>query len=102
MLFQYGIDGPLIGPYVFAGPLVRFPSFTDKVISNDLAPLSVAVEVGAGLRINIGGLRLYPEIAYTFGVSNFIQDELVIDFVTLTPQDEQRINTAMLRLSVGL
>jgi hypothetical protein len=92
----------VIGPYAFAGPVFRFPSFTDKVLSNDLAPVSVAAEAGLGLQITIGGLRLYPEIAYTFGLTNFIQDELVIDFVTLTPEGQQRLNTAMLRLSVGL
>ncbi len=102
LLFRYGISSPVIGPYAFAGPVFRFPSFTDKVLSNDLAPVSVAAEAGLGLQITIGGLRLYPEIAYTFGLTNFIQDELVIDFVTLTPEGQQRLNTAMLRLSVGL
>ena len=102
LLFRYGINAPVIGPYVFAGPLLRFPSFTDKILSNDLAPLSVAAEAGVGLQVTIGGLRLYPEIAYTFGLTNFIQDELVIDFVTLTPEGEQRLNSAMLRLSLGL
>lgn len=102
LLFRYGIEAPVIGPYVFAGPLFRFPSFTDKVIGNDLAPMSVSGEIGAGLQITIGSIRLYPEVAYTFGFTNFIEDELVIDFVSLTPNDAARLNTAMLRLSIGL
>ena len=102
LLVRYGINAPVVGPYVFAGPVLRIPSFTDEVISNDLAPLSVATEMGVGLKISVGGVHLYPEIAYTFGMTNFIQDEIVIDFVTLTPQGKQRLNSAMLRLSVGL
>ena len=102
LLFRYGINAPVIGPYVFAGPVMRFPSFTDKVIGNDLAPMSVAAEAGLGVQITIGSVRLYPEVAYTFGFTNFIEDEIVIDFVTLTPNGSQRLNSAMLRISAGL
>ncbi len=100
-VFRYGIKAPVIGPYVFVGPVLRFPSFTDKVISNDLAPMSIAGEAGVGLQITLGGLKLYPEVAYTFGFTNFIEDEIVIDFVTLTPEGSQRLNSAMVRLAVG-
>ena len=102
LAFRYGIKAPVIGPYVIAGPVFRFPSFTDKVISNDLSALSIAAETGVGLQITLGGLRLYPEIAYTFGLTNFVEDEIVIDFVTLTPQGSQKLNTVMVRLLIGL
>ena len=102
LLFRYGINAPVIGPYILAGPILRFPSFTDKVISNDLAPTSFGAEVGVGLQINLGGISLYPEVAYVFGLTNFIEDEIVIDFISLTPGSSQQLNSAMLRLSVGL
>jgi len=101
LLFRYGIQAPVIGPYVFAGPVLRLPAFTDKEISNDLAPISAAAEAGAGLEITISNLRLYPEIAYAFGISNFIGDSIVINFAELTPASSQQLNSALIRLSVA-
>ena len=100
-VIRYGIGTPLVSPYVLAGPVFRFPVATDKAISNDLAALSYGLEIGGGLRLPIGGVTLYPEVAYTFGLSRFIEDELVLDFITLTVGDPQRLNAAYLRLSVG-
>ena len=101
VLLRYGLQSPLINPYVFAGPVFRIPIGADEGISNDLSALSYAGEIGGGLEIPIGSLALYPEVAYVFGVTRFIEDELVLDFVTLTVEDTQRLNTIILRLSLG-
>ena len=101
ILVRYGIGSPAVSPYVFAGPVFRFPLGSDAAISNDLAALSYGGEVGGGLKISIGGISLLPEVAYVFGLSRFIEDELVLDFITLTVGDPQRLNAAYLRLSVG-
>ena len=102
LLVSYGLTTPVVAPYLFGGPFVRFPSFTDKTISNDLAPASAALELGIGIKITMGGIRLYPELAYHVGITNFIEDELVIDFVSLTPSGSQRLNSIALRISLGM
>ena len=102
VLLRYGLSSPIINPYVFAGPSFRIPARADQILKNDLAALSYALEIGGGLEIKIGSLAIYPEIAYLVGLSTFIEDELVLDFVTLTAGDAQYLNTAILRLSVGL
>ena len=101
LLLRYGLDSPVINPYVFAGPTFRIPARADVAINNDLKPLTYAGEVGAGIEINIGSFSLYPEVAYLFGLSRFIEDELVVEFVTLTVDEPPQLNTVMLRLSVG-
>ncbi|MDE2730729.1 MAG: hypothetical protein OXM02_11470 [Bacteroidota bacterium] len=102
LLLRYGLKSPIIAPYVFAGPTFRIPARVDKIINNDLASLSYALEFGGGIEFNIGSLSLYPEVAYLLGLSTFIEDELVLDFVTLTAGDTQRLNSIIVRLSVGL
>ena len=102
LLLRYGLQSPIINPYVFAGPTFRIPARADQMINNDLAALSYAAEIGGGLEINIGGLSLYPEVAYLFGLTRFIDEEMVVDFITLTADEPQHLNTMILRLSVGL
>ena len=102
LLLRYGLKSPIIAPYVFAGPTFRIPARADKIINNDLSALSYALEFGGGIEISIGSLSLYPEVAYLLGLSTFIEDELVLDFVTLTAGDTQRLNSIIVRLSVGL
>lgn len=102
LLLRYGLQSPVINPYVFAGPAFRIPARADKAINNDLASLSHALEIGGGIEINIGSLSLYPEVAYLLGLTTFVEDELVVDFVTLTVDDSQHLNTILVRLSVGL
>ena len=102
VLLRYGLLSPVVSPFVFAGPVFRFPFNTDEVISSDLKPLSYAGEIGGGLEINIGQFTLYPEVAYVFGMTRFIEDELVLELITLTVGDPQKLNAALLRLSLGL
>ena len=101
VLLSYGIKAPVIGPYVFLGPVFRIPTNADSMIADDLKAISYAGEVGMGIEISLGGVSLHPEIAYTFGLTSFIEDELVLERITLATEDTQRLNTAMLRLAVG-
>ncbi len=101
LLLRYGLRSPLVAPYVFAGPVLRFPFGTGEDISDDLKPLSYAAEIGGGLEIRLGQLSLYPEVAYVFGMTRFIEDELVLEVITLSVGDPQKLNAALVRLSVG-
>ena len=101
ILARFAFGAPVVKPYIFAGPVIRFTAGVDKVIDNDLNSPSLAGELGLGVQLSLGGISLYPEIAYTFGLSSFIGDELIIDFVTFSTDDTQRLYTAMVRLGIG-
>lgn len=102
VLLRFGFGAPVLKPYLFGGPVIRFPAGVDNVIDGDLKSPTLAGEVGLGLQVALGGISLYPEIAYSFGLSSFIDDELILGFVTFSTDDSQKLNTAMLRLGVGL
>lgn len=101
VLVHFGFPAPIIKPYVLAGPVLRFPVGVDNTIDNDLNSLTLAGELGFGVAIPFAGLTLYPEIAFTFGLSSFTNDEIIIGFATFSTDDSQHLNTAMLRLGVG-
>ena len=80
---------------------MRFPAALDVEIAEDVKTLSLAVELGAGVKLTLGKLSLFPEIAYVYGVTNFIGDSISVGPVTLDTADKQSLNSAMLRLAVG-
>ncbi len=101
VLARFAFGAPVVKPYFFAGPVLRFTAGVDKIIDNDLNSPSIAGELGVGVQLALGGISLYPEIAYTFGLSSFLGDELILDFVTFSVDDSQKLNTAMVRLGIG-
>lgn len=95
---------PLIRPYALAGPVLSFASSDNESFDEALEDISVAANVGVGVEISlpIGGLTLYPELRYAFGISRFVDEEaLTIGNATFTANDGSRLNTFMLRLGVG-
>ena len=101
VLVRFGFPAPVVKPYVLAGPVLRFPVGVDRTIDTDLEALTLAGELGFGVEVPFAGLNLYPEIAFTFGLSSFTKDEIIIDFATFSTDDSQHLNTAMLRLGIG-
>ena len=101
ILVHFGFPAPIIKPYILAGPVLRIPVGVDNTIDGDLKSLTLAGELGFGVAIPFAGITLYPEIAFTFGLSSFINDEIIIGFATFSTNDSQHLNTAMLRLGVG-
>ncbi len=102
LVFRLGLPSRVVSPYVFAGPVFRMPTNTEQELSNDLRALSYAGEIGGGLVIDLGPVNLYPEIAYVFGLTQFVENEIILQFISLQVGDPQKLNMAMLRLSVGL
>lgn len=101
LLMRYSLGTPVLSPYIFAGPLMRFPTALDAEIAQDVKTLSLAIELGAGVKLRMGNLSLLPEIAYAYGVTNFIGDSIHAGTITLDTTDKQSLNSAMLRLSLG-
>jgi len=93
---------PAIKPYLLVGPVFSFPNTGDDRFTDELKTASVTGTVGAGIAINAGGLKLYPEVRYGIGVSRFWEDTLDLgDGFTISSEDPQRMNTVMLRLGLG-
>lgn len=90
---------PFVKPYVMAGPVLRFPAGND---TDRLKEFSFAGGLGAGIELGLGGVRLFPELRYTFGISRFTKESYKLGGVTLTPDDNQQLNAIMLSLGVGL
>ena len=95
---RYQYDLSRVSPYVLVGPVLRFA--TDTTNQDRLRTLSMAAAVGVGLEIRLAGLRFYPEVKRTFGVSGFTNDEYEFADVVIRP-DEQRLNTTMLSIGIG-
>ena len=90
---------PLIKPYATAGPVLRiatndggdeFPGRTED--------LTLAANVGGGVELGLPGssLRFYPELRYSFGVN-----DIVDDYGFQGENDSSRLNNFMLRLGIS-
>lgn len=99
--YRFGA-APLIKPYLSAGPVFRFPFADDDGLNDDLETISVAAGVGFGVEAQLAGFRLYPEIAYTFGLSRFAGDEFTIGGRDFIADEAQYLNAVMLRIGIGL
>ena len=56
---------------------------------------------GVGVEVGLGGLRLFPELKYTFGLSSFAK-EFQIGNSTFEPDNDGQLNTIMLSVGLGL
>ena len=95
---RYQYDFAVVSPYVVGGPVLRFATDTNN--QDRLRTLSMAAAVGVGLEVRLFGLRLYPEVKRTVGVSGFTNEEYEFADVVIRP-DEQRLNTTILSLGIG-
>ncbi len=101
MDFRFRFNMQLLTPYISVGPLLRFPSGGGGVIEG-MRNVNVAGGFGVGLEFNLGPVvMLYPEIKYTFGITQFTEDRFEIAQRPYTPSDNQLLNGFMMRLSVG-
>lgn len=91
---------PVIRPYLLVGPVFSFPSSGDDDYDDALEDVSVSGNVGAGIALNLGGLKLFPEFRYSIGVSRFMKDDFSIGNIAFESDDTQRQNSVMLRLGI--
>jgi len=97
---RYRMPLPFLTPYVMAGPVLRFPS-GDEAIKDNLKEFSLAGSLGVGVEVSLLGLRLYPELQYTFGITEFTKGFEVAG-VEINPDARQHLNVVMLRVGVAL
>lgn len=92
--------------YAFGGPEVRyFLDLEDAETVNDarggLEHLNTAVNVGAGLRLRLGGYSLGPEIRYSFGLSDVSERQVEVEGGTVNLARGLQLNTFLLGLVFG-
>ncbi len=91
---------PLVTPYVLAGPVLRFPTGNEN--EDRFKSFSVAAGVGVGAEIGLGGLKVFPELKYTFGITRFTEDEYELGGIDFEVDDSQHLNAVMLSIGIGL
>ncbi len=101
LLIRYKIGPRAFQPIIFVGPVGRMTAISNVEFLSHIRTPSIGGEAGLGLQFAVGSLRLIPEVAFTWGITNFIEDQLVIGSVKLTPNESQALNSAMLRIAIG-
>lgn len=99
--FRFRFNMEVLTPFITVGPVLRFPSGAKDEITG-MNNVSVAGGFGFGIELDMGVFMLYPEMKYTFGLSEFTGDEFEIAGRTFSTTDTQLLNGVMLRLGVGL
>lgn len=97
---RYRFTVPIVTPYLLAGPVLRFP--TGNQDSDRFESFSVAGGLGIGVEAGLAGVRLFPELKYTFGITRFTQEEYQLGGITFEPDESQHLNAVMLSLGIGL
>jgi len=92
-------SSPVVSPYVLAGPVFSLPSSGNDVFDGALESLFISGNVGIGVALDLGGIRLLPEFRYAVGISRLVKDGAQIGGVDLVANDT-KVNTAMLRLGI--
>ncbi|NNE69236.1 MAG: hypothetical protein HKN29_02605, partial [Rhodothermales bacterium] len=88
-------------PYLTAGPVFSIPRSSDEEYDESLEDVTVAGNIGFGLEISAGGLKLLPEFRYVVGVTPFVKNEFTLGGRTFVAEkNDQRSNSAMLRLGI--
>ena len=99
--FRFRFNMQIITPFITVGPVLRFPSGGGDQISG-MNNVSMGGGLGFGLELNFGLVMLYPELKYTFGITQFTAEEFQIAGIPFQTTDTQLLNGVMLRLGVGL
>ena len=102
--FRVASGSPVV-PSVSFGPVVHFANSDNDDFDEALDNLSLSAAVGGGVEFRLPGLglKLYPEIRYSFGLSGITKDG---EPITIAGQDfrienPSNLNTIMLRLGIG-
>lgn len=99
--FRFRFNMQIATPFVTVGPVLRFPSGAKDEVDG-MRNISMAGGFGVGLEMRFGIIMLYPELKYTFGITQFTDEEFQIAGLPFSTTDTRVLNGVMLRLGVGL
>ncbi len=103
---RYSLGVGPIKPYILAGPELRILASAQDApdeLQDQLSDLVMNGGVGLGVEISIPGvgLTLYPQIRYSFSLSEWLDRSYEIEGVSITTDDGQKPNMWLLSLGVG-
>lgn len=87
--------------YLLAGPVITFPRSGD--FDQAVKDVSLSADIGAGIGVGVPGMgiTLMPELRYSLGVTDYLNDDFQVGGVNVSPiDDERRVSKLMLRLNV--
>lgn len=91
---------PVINPYVLGGPMVSLPQ-GEGDFGDATRTWSLSGNVGGGLSIVMGSVKLQPEVRYQFGVTDYISDDgFTVGNETIDPADSPQFSALSVRLSL--
>lgn len=95
------LSAPLLSPYLVGGPVLTFPQ-GEGDLSDGVKDLSLTADIGGGVEIELGSLRLLPELRYSIGVTDYLSESFDVGGTTVQPSDDaRRAAKVMLRLHVA-
>ncbi len=101
LVFNFGI-GPL-KPYFFVGPEFRIftPSGVPSEVEGNIRNFVVNGSTGLGVMLSVPGLgfALYPHIRFSFGISDYTDDNYQVEGFSVSANDA---NVRMWLLSLGV
>lgn len=98
------LPAPLIDPYLYAGPEFRFQRTPDapEAFEEALNDWTYIGNLGVGARISLpgSGITLVPEIRYSFGLNNWIAEDVEFAGQTFEATDQQRSDSFFISLGI--
>lgn len=95
------LSAPLLSPYLVGGPVLTFPQ-GEGDLSDGVEDLSLTADIGGGVEIELGSLRLLPELRYSIGVTDYLSESFEVGGTTVEPSDDaRRAAKVMLRVHVA-
>ncbi|MEZ4703139.1 MAG: porin family protein [Rhodothermales bacterium] len=103
---RFSLGAGPVKPYFLAGPEVRILTSAQDAppeLEDQLSNLVVNAGLGLGLEVNVPGfgITLYPQIRYSFGLSDLVDRTYEINDVTISTDGGQRPNMWLLSLGIG-
>ena len=93
---------PALGLYLVGAPVLTVGR-ADEGFEDAVKDLSLTADVGVGLDVSLpgAGLALQPELRYSKGLSDYLDESFQVGGATVTPSDDaRRLSKVMLRVGV--
>ena len=97
-----------ISPYVVAGPSINFlhtnqPDLRQVLDRSEGSTRFVSLNLGAGVEVRVPnlGLKLLPEVRYSYALSGFLQEEYIIRTVPFASDGSPHYSSLTFRLGIS-
>ncbi len=99
---KLGLPLVLLEPYLFVGPEFKFNTVSESAgeVAEQLESTVIAGNAGFGVAVNVGGIKLIPELRVGFDISSLFGDTITIEGVEFKV-DSHRASSFVARLGVG-